>query len=81
MAEGARKVANSDIGLGISGIAGPTGGTSQKPVGLVYIGVSDGKQTVGHKVNINPNFPRDIIKHRASAYALNYLRLFLKDIQ
>lgn len=40
MAEGIARVAESDIGVGITGIAGPTGGSEHKPVGLVYIGIS-----------------------------------------
>lgn len=39
MAEGVRKRASANIGIGITGIAGPTGGTKEKPVGLVYIGI------------------------------------------
>ncbi len=40
MAEGVRKVLQADAGLAITGIAGPTGGTPQKPVGLVYIALA-----------------------------------------
>lgn len=40
MAEGIKNLSNADIGVSITGIAGPTGGTINKPVGLVYIGVS-----------------------------------------
>ncbi len=40
-----RVLSNVDIGIGITGIAGPTGGTEDKPVGLVYIGISTKEKT------------------------------------
>ena len=45
MAKGIREKSNVDIGISITGIAGPTGGSKQKPVGLIYIGVSTNKKT------------------------------------
>lgn len=41
MSDGIKKANNADIGVGITGIAGPTGGTAEKPVGLVYIAVNE----------------------------------------
>ena len=44
MARGAARAANADIGLSTTGIAGPTGGTPEKPVGLVYVGCAIGDE-------------------------------------
>ncbi|GAJ11469.1 unnamed protein product, partial [marine sediment metagenome] len=44
-----RVLSNVDIGIGITGIAGPTGGTAEKPVGLVFIGFSTEKDTIVEK--------------------------------
>ncbi|MFX1302460.1 MAG: CinA family protein [Promethearchaeota archaeon] len=47
-----RLLSDVDIGIGISGIAGPTGGTPEKPVGLVYIGFSIEKETSAQQYNL-----------------------------
>ncbi len=55
MAEGVCKTAGSTYGIGITGIAGPGGGTAEKPVGLVYIGLTDGTKTWVKKIRRNKN--------------------------
>ncbi|KKM26755.1 hypothetical protein LCGC14_1581570 [marine sediment metagenome] len=49
LAKNIRKLSKVDIGIGVSGIAGPTGGTQEKPVGLVFIGFSSSKETIVQK--------------------------------
>lgn len=75
MAEGIRKISASGIGISTTGIAGPTGGTNEKPVGLVWIGYSDDKNTFAIK-NFYGN-DRLLIKIRGSQAALNLVRLKL----
>ena len=53
LANNIRVLSNVDIGIGITGIAGPTGGTSEKPVGLVYIGISTFDKTFVEKHHFN----------------------------
>lgn len=77
MAMGVRGVGGSDIGLAITGIAGPTGETQSKPVGLVYIGLCDKHLSEVYEVRISPLLTRAEIKYRASQHSLNYLRLFI----
>jgi PncC family amidohydrolase len=77
MSIGARGFSKCDIGIGITGIAGPSGGTETKPVGLVYIGICDKYRLEVHELRIPEHLPRIDIKYLASQNALNYLRLFI----
>lgn len=72
MAEGVRKLANSTFGIGITGIAGPGGGTEEKPVGLVYIALADDTQTSVRKL-IFPG-DRQFIRTLAVNSALDLVR-------
>ncbi len=72
MAEGIRKRARTDFGLSITGIAGPGGGSEDKPVGLVYIALADDAHTEHRKVIIPGD--RQLIRWRASQAALDLLR-------
>ena len=78
MAEGVRKLANTDLGVGISGIAGPTGGSSEKPVGTVFIGIScKNKGTFSHGYQFRGT--REEIKIISSEAALDLIRKFISD--
>lgn len=76
MAQGARKRAETDFAIGITGIAGPTGGSEQKPVGLVCISISSANNDSETKRLIIPG-DRDYIRFRAAQTAINMLRLKL----
>ena len=73
MAEGVRKEFDTDIGIATTGIAGPGGGTIEKPVGTVWIAYSDQHKTFSKKFN----FARDraFIIHWSALAALNMIRL------
>ena len=72
MARGVRHKAKSDFGLAVTGIAGPGGGTEEKPVGLVYIALADDAHTEHRKLMIPGD--RELIRWRASQAALDMLR-------
>jgi nicotinamide-nucleotide amidase len=72
MAEGMRARAQTDFGLSVTGIAGPDGGSEEKPVGLVYIALADEVQTKTRKLQIPGD--RNLIRWRASQAALDLLR-------
>lgn len=55
MAKGIRTLSKADIGISVTGIAGPGGGTEEKPVGLVYMGISTKNTTVTKKLNFRGN--------------------------
>ena len=75
LAENIREICNADIGVGVTGVAGPGGGTEEKPVGLVYVAVSTGqKQEV-----VQRRFPgdRERIRRWTSQQALDMVRRML----
>ena len=72
MAEGVRKLTGSDFAISTTGIAGPDGGSDEKPVGLVWIGVSSQNSTETYKIQYKGDRQRNI--ERFAAYALNILR-------
>jgi nicotinamide-nucleotide amidase len=79
MAEGVRRRLGTDLGLSTTGIAGPGGGTTEKAVGLVYLGLATGSGTQTRRLDIGSDQPRDIIQRRSSKAALNWVRLTLLE--
>ncbi len=79
MAEGVRDRLGADFGLSTTGVAGPSGGSTEKPVGLVYLGLATAKGTQTRRLDIGSDQPRDIIQRRASKAALNWVRLTLLE--
>ena len=80
MAEGARIVSGADYGLSVTGIAGPDGGTEDKPVGLVFVGISDQKGTFAEKLDLSAwARSRDSIRERSANRAFDLLRLRLDE--
>jgi len=75
MAAGARRVVGSDWALSVTGIAGPDGGTPEKPVGLVYTGLAGPEAVEAREHRFRGD--RERIRERSSVMALHQLRLAL----
>ncbi|MDR0436933.1 MAG: nicotinamide-nucleotide amidohydrolase family protein, partial [Bacteroidales bacterium] len=75
MAEGAKKLFQTDYTIAVSGIAGPGGGTDEKPVGTIWIAVATPEKTIAEKFLYGDIRERNIL--RASLSALNLLRMQL----
>ncbi len=72
MAQGIAKTAGTNIGLSTTGIAGPGGGSDEKPVGLVYIGLYINGEVKTKKLNLSGN--RQKIRERATMQLIDWLR-------
>ena len=77
MAMNVRKLMNTDIGVSITGLAGLGGGTVEKPVGTVYIGISGINGDIVQKFNFSGS--RTEIKEKAAESALKLLKTYLTD--
>ena len=80
MAEGALRVSGADLAVSVTGIAGPDADGTDKPVGLVYIALSDGKTTKVQKIcNSFTNNVREQNRNAAAQFALDWIRRWLND--
>ncbi len=74
MAAGARDRLGADFAISVTGIAGPGGGSPEKPVGLVYVGLAAADGVTAKPYQIGAASPRDVIRNWAARAALNELR-------
>ena len=77
MAKGVKSLSKATLGLAVTGIAGPAGGTPEKPVGTVFISLAHGRQVRTQRHRFYGN--RKQIKFMTSQYALDFLRKHLMD--
>ncbi len=75
MAEGVKKIAKTDMGLAVTGIAGPLGGSEHTPVGTVFIGLSVNGKILSGQYCFSGD--RDKVKHNTSEMALDWVRRYL----
>ncbi len=79
MAVGIRDKAKADLGVSITGIAGPDGGSQEKPVGLVYIGLATRRGVEAHKFQFHGN--RDSIRQLSVQAALDWIRRYMSKFE
>ncbi|WP_238886171.1 competence/damage-inducible protein A [Clostridium sp. YIM B02551] len=77
MAEGIAKTSGTDVGVSTTGIAGPTGGTEEKPVGLVYVGISYKGNTIVKRFEFQGD--RNKVRIRTTMNALNIIRKTISE--
>lgn len=79
MATGVLKFSGADIGVSVTGIAGPDGGTDEKPVGLVYFGLAAKEFVTSKEVRFSSKYSREEVRYRSASEALNMVRLYLLE--
>ncbi len=76
-AEGLRTLTGADIAVSVTGLAGPGGGSAEKPVGLVYLGLCHASKYYPLTIRLPEHLSRDEIRFRTANEALNLVRLVL----
>ena len=79
MATGLSEKTNADVVVCTTGIAGPTGGSPNKPVGLMFVGIKSKYKSVVREFRLNPKLKRKEMKYRFTQCALEMLYDFLVD--
>jgi nicotinamide-nucleotide amidase len=74
MAEGAMTIGGTHVAVSVTGIAGPLGGSREKPVGLVHFAVATGEQTRHLKKSFDPSWPREQIRQASVVEALKLVK-------
>ncbi|CAN5594045.1 competence/damage-inducible protein A [soil metagenome] len=77
MARGMQQASGCDIALSVTGIAGPDGGTAEKPVGTVYLGLAAQEHYFSRTLKLGARLPRAEVRWRTANEALNMVRLYL----
>jgi len=80
MAVGVRNRFRAGVGLAVTGIAGPSGGTPEKPVGLVYLGLATAVAVESRRLDLGPEQPREVIQRRSAKAAMNWARLEVQGV-
>ena len=78
MSKGLLKQAQTDFAVGITGIAGPTGGSKEKPIGLAYVGIAYNNEVIVKKILMPAFLPRKFMKFCFAKKALLYFEEYLK---
>ena len=79
MAEGARRAAGADLAVSVTGVAGPGGGTPEKPVGTVCFGLADARGTVTETMHFSPRGTRERIRLQAGSHAMRMALARLRE--
>jgi nicotinamide-nucleotide amidase len=80
MARGMLEASGCDLALSVTGIAGPDGGTEEKPVGTVYVGLASHSHYSGRTLKLGARLPRAEVRWRTANEALNMVRLHLLSL-
>ncbi|MDR2702840.1 MAG: competence/damage-inducible protein A [Cellulomonadaceae bacterium] len=82
MAEGVKNLSGADIGIGVTGIAGPDGGSVTKPIGLVWVGIAGANGVAAKQLNLGRGLAeqRELIQELATTHALNLALRAARDL-